>query len=160
MRCDEVLELLTAFSAGELPVDVRRAMQAHLGDCAGCRAAVARADVLAGVLAGVPAPPLPEGLASRIVASARQRHEAMPVPPGRLLPWWRPTSAPMRAAAAIAAFAFGIWGASELSQPSAANAGEDNVQPAAESILRDWFEAAPEDSLASRYLVAIKAEED
>jgi anti-sigma factor RsiW len=160
MRCDEVLELLTAFSAGELPVDIRRAMQAHLGDCAGCRAAVARADVLAGVLAGVPAPPLPEGLASRIVASARQRHEAMPVPPGRSLPWWRPTSAPMRAAAAVAAFAVGIWGATELSPPVAARSDGDNAPPVAETVFRDWFEATPGDSLASRYLAAIKAEED
>jgi len=160
MRCDEVLQLLTAFSAGDVPVDVRPAMEAHLSDCARCRAALARVDVLAGALAGLPPPPLPEGLASRVVAAARQRHEAKPVAPGRSLPWWRPTSAPMRAAAAVAAFAFGIWGATELSQPSAAKAAGDNVQPAAETVLRDWFEAAPQDSLASRYLAAIKAEED
>lgn len=160
MRCEEVLQLLTAFSTGELPVDVRRALQAHLGDCAGCRTALGRVDVLAGAVAGVPAPPLPEGLASRIVAAARQRREAMAARTVRALPWWRPTSAPMRAAAAVAAFAFGIWGATELSQPSAAKADGGSVPPAAESLLRDWFEAAPEDSLASRYLAAIQAEED
>jgi anti-sigma factor RsiW len=160
MRCEEVREQLAAYLAGELPVDVFRATQAHLAECAACRAELARVDAFAGVLAGIHMPPVPSGFASRIVATAEERRPVVPSSEQSLRRWWRLTSAPMRAAAAVAAFAVGAWGATELSAVKATEAGADNSQQAAETVVGNWFEAAPGDSFASRYLQAINSEVD
>jgi anti-sigma factor RsiW len=41
-RCVELVELITEYLEGALPTDVRRAVDAHLEGCAGCRNAVAQ----------------------------------------------------------------------------------------------------------------------
>ncbi len=160
MRCEEVREQLAAYLAGELLADVFRATQAHLAECGACRAELARVDALAGVLAGMHMPAVPSGFASRVAGAAEERRPAVLSSEQSLRRWWRLTSAPMRAAAAVAAFAVGAWGATELSAVTATEAGADNSQQAAEAVVGDWFEAAPGESLASRYLEAISLEVD
>lgn len=160
MRCHAVIEQLAAYSAGELSAEVRRAVQAHLAECPACRAEMASIDVSAGVLARTKTPPVPPGFTSRVVTAAEERRcPELPVgqSPRR---WWRFNSAPMRAAAAVAAFAIGAWGASELSTVRPMEAGQDNSQPAADAVVGDWFEAAPGESFASRYLEAINPNVD
>ncbi len=155
MRCEAVKEQLTAYAAGELPAEAHRAVKAHLAECPACRAEMARVDVSAGVLAGVQTPPVPLGFASRVLAAAEERQRtglSFKQTPRR---WWRLNSAPMRAAAAVAAFAIGAWGATELSTAQQTDAGRDDSQAAADAVVGEWFEAAPGESFASRYLAAI-----
>ncbi len=154
MRCEAVKAQLTGYAAGELSAEVHRALQAHLAECPACHAEMARVDVTAGVLAGLDLPPAPSDFAVRVVAAAEERQRTG-LPMGRLRRrWWRLNAVPMRAAAAVAAFAIGAWGATELSTAQQTEAGRDSSQPAADSVVGDWFEAAPGESLASRYLDA------
>ena len=55
MRCEEVQQQLRGFSTGELPMDVRQTVQAHLSECAACCAELAKVDALAGFLTGAQA---------------------------------------------------------------------------------------------------------
>jgi anti-sigma factor RsiW len=155
MRCEDVRDNLAAFASGEAPVDVRLAIRAHLGECAECLAAMSRVDALAGVLVGVEAPPIPVGFSGRVMAAAGHRHGAEYVVSRRSTRWWGLTSAPMRAAAAVAAFLIGAWGAKALSTPAPSTAIVSDTRPVAETALSNWFEAAPGDSVAFRYLDAI-----
>jgi anti-sigma factor RsiW len=160
MRCEAVKGQLTAYAAGELLAEAHRAVKAHLAECQACRAEMARVDVSAGVLAGVQTPPVPLGFASRVLAVADERQRtglSFEQTPRR---WRWFDSAPMRAAAAVAAFTVGSWGATELSTAKPTEAGRGSSQPAADSVVRDWFEAVPEESFASRYLEAINPNVD
>jgi anti-sigma factor RsiW len=163
MRCEDVLKQLTTFSSGELPADVRQAVQAHLAGCSACRAALAEADPLAGVFAGAETPPIPPGFASRVMAAARQRLQA-----GRRsaswnpLRWWRLTSTPMHAAAAavlVIGLAIGLamgWTAA----PSPAEA-ETPAQPDPVTAYRiDYLGEAPSGSLADSYLTLVSMTEE
>jgi len=154
MRCEDVLEQLTAFSSGELPTDSRQAVQAHLAGCAACRTALVRVDALAGVLAGAKTPPMPLGLASRVMATARQRQEAEPVAAWDLMRWWRLTSAPTRFAAAavlVVGLTVGLvmgWTAAPSTGQALAEAQADPLAVYHVGYLSD----APEGSIAESYL--------
>jgi anti-sigma factor RsiW len=152
MRCEDVQIHLTALSAGTLPPDVRSALRGHLAECAVCRAAAARIDALAGLVIDLATPPIPAGFATRVMATAQRRLESDTArrSPRR----WVLTSGPMRAAAAVAAFLIGAWGAKSLSTPSLPSVIVGDTRPA-ETALSGWFEAAPGDSFASRYLSSI-----
>ena len=100
MRCEEVQSSLTAYSSGELPTDVREAVQAHLGRCALCRAALVGIDALASVMASAKTPPVPAGFAARVMAEARSQRSAAVSAGWNPLKRLRLASAPMRAAAA------------------------------------------------------------
>lgn len=73
MRCQDVKIQLQALSIGELPVDVRQAVQVHISDCAACRADLAKIDALACMGAAAQSPPIPEGFSARVLTMARQR---------------------------------------------------------------------------------------
>ena len=100
MHCEEVQSRLPAYSSGELPTDVREAVQAHLDGCAACQAALARIDALAAVLASAQTPPVPAGFAARVMIRARSRRSAAVSAGWNPLRRWRLASARMRAAAA------------------------------------------------------------
>ena len=159
MRCEDVLKQLTAFSSGELPVDVRQAMQAHLAECAACRAALAEVDALAGILAGAQPPPVPAGFAARVTAAARQRQEVEPLVAWNPLRWWRFVPAPMHAAAAavlVIGLAVGLvmgWTTLLASQapPAQATAGADPL----DAYNLDYLGDAPSGSLADSYLALV-----
>ena len=159
MRCEEMLKRLTAFSSGELATDVHQAMRAHLAECAACRAALARVDAFAGILAGARTPPLPPGLASRVMAAARRRQAAEVSAGWNPRRWWGLTSAPMHAAAAVV-LVIGLTVGVVLGSRSALSAGQApavaQVDPLETYSLDDLVDA-PEGSLADSYLVLVSA---
>ena len=159
MRCDQVQEQLRAFSSGELPADVRPAVQAHLAECAACRAALAEVDAVACVLSAAQTPPIPPGFTSRVMTAARQMRRAEPVAAWNLMRWWRLTSAPMHAAAAavlIIGLSFGLvmgW----TSAPSPAQAGTAAQPDPVDAYQIDYLGEAPSGSLADSYLTLVSA---
>lgn len=162
MRCDEVKQQLKAFSAGELPAPVHRAVQAHVARCASCRAELLRLDALAGVLAGTQTPPVPPGFASRVLASARRRRQAEPVPAWDLLGWWRLASAPIRAAAA-AVLIIGVIIGLAMGWAAAPSAGQTSTAARADPLDAyqfDYLGEAPEGSLADSYLTLVSATDE
>ena len=162
MHCENVQEHLNRFTAGDLPMADRRAVQAHLAECAACRAKLAEFDALAGVVASMPTPPIPSGFASRVMAAARKRQAGQPVAAWNLLRWWRLTSAPMHAAAAavlIVGLTVGValgW----TSAPSAARA-ETVAQTDPVAVYQiDYLGEAPSGSLADSYLTLVAATDE
>lgn len=158
MRCEDVLKQLTAFSSGELSANVRQAVQAHLAECAACRAALAEVDALA-VLASGRTPPVPRGFAARVMMAARQRQETKPVAAWNLMRWWRLTSTPMHAAAAavlIIGLSVGlVLGWTSATSPAQAEAA---VQPdPVDAYQLDYLGEAPSGSLADSYLTLVAA---
>jgi anti-sigma factor RsiW len=162
MRCDDVLEQLTAFSTGELPVEVRQAMQAHLAECAACRTALAEVDGLSGVVCAAQTPPIPSGFASRVMTAARQRRRAQPVAAWNLMRWWRLTSAPMHAVAAavlIIGLSVGlVLGWTSATSPAQA-AGAVQPDPV-DAYQLDYLGEAPSGSLADSYLKLVSATDE
>ena len=159
MHCENVQEQLYRFVAGDLPVADRQAVQAHLAECAACRAQLTELDAVAGVVASTPTPPIPSGFASRVMAAARKRQEAQPVAVWNLLRWWRLTSAPMHAAAAavlIVGLSVGVvlgW----TSAPSAARAETAAQVDPVDVYQIDYLGEAPSGSLADSYLTLVSA---
>ena len=161
MRCEDVLKQLTAFSSGELSANVRQAVQAHLAECAACRAALAEVDALA-VLASGRTPPVPRGFAARVMMAARQRQETKPVAAWNLMRWWRLTSTPMHAAAAavlIIGLSVGlVLGWTSATSPAQAAAA---VQPdPVDAYQLDYLGEAPSGSLADSYLTLVSATDE
>lgn len=72
MRCPAVLEKLEAYAARELAPRARARIEAHLRSCPACRRALARREQLEAVVRAVPAPPVPDGFADRVMVRARQ----------------------------------------------------------------------------------------
>ena len=159
MHCENVQQQLNRFAAGDLPVADRQTVQAHLAECAACRAKLAEFDAVAGVVASTPTPPIPSGFTSRVMAAARQRQEAQPVAAWNLLRWWRLTSAPMHAAAAailIVGLSVGVvlgW----TFAPSAARAETAAQVDPVDVYQIDYLGEAPSGSLADSYLTLVSA---
>ncbi|MFW6028207.1 MAG: anti-sigma factor family protein [bacterium] len=162
MHCENVQKQLNRFAAGDLPVADREAVQAHLGECAACRAKLAEIDALAGVVTSTPTPPIPPGFASRVMAAARKRQEAQPISVWNLLRWWRLASAPMHAAAAavlIIGLTVGVvlgW----TSAPSAARAETGAEVDPVDVYQIDYLGEAPSGSLADSYLTLVSATDE
>jgi len=82
MRCQAVRQKLEAYAAAEVPPQVRKRIKGHLQSCSECREALARQKELEALIRNVPAPPVPDGFAGRLMARARVRGEApRPVSP-------------------------------------------------------------------------------
>lgn len=157
MRCENVLRQLGAFSAGALPADDREEVRDHLLECAACRAALAEMDRLAGILAGIRTPPLPGGLAARVLAAARRRQESEFALTWNWAQHWRMASAPMRAAAA-AVLAVGLGVGAMMGWTAASMPGRSQATGQADPIDTYQIESlgeAPEGSLASSYLTLV-----
>lgn len=83
--CDEIRERLLAYHDGELPVEERRAVEAHLLWCADCAREAALIGETLGRVQALPAPEPPEGFWEAFGVEVRQRI-ARERPPR--LPWW------------------------------------------------------------------------
>lgn len=160
MRCEDAQGQLNAFTAGELPAEAHEVVRAHLAECSACRATLAKIDPLAGAIAGAQEPPVPEALASRIMAAAREREEARPLAAWNLARWWRATSFPMHAAAAavlIIGLSIGIamgW-TSRREQP------RTTMEPdPVDAYQIDYLGEAPAGSLADSYLTLVSATDE
>ena len=87
MRCQTVRQKLEAYAAAEVTPQVRERIEGHLRSCSGCREALARQKELEALVRSVPAPPVPDGFAGRLMARARVRGES----PRRVSPsGWKP----------------------------------------------------------------------
>lgn len=78
-KCEEVRERLSAWLDGELSEEGRAQVAAHLESCAACRRELAQLTALNAALAELAAPPVPLGLAERVLAR---------VQPSRRF-WWQ-----------------------------------------------------------------------
>ncbi len=87
MQCKDAQKQLRAFSLGELPVEIRQAVNEHLSGCGACRLKLAAIDDVAGVLAAAKMPPIPAGFAPRVLALARQRRNAEAAEIWNMLRW-------------------------------------------------------------------------
>ncbi len=159
MRCEEVVRQLNRTSAGELPPHVHEAVHGHLAGCEACRAALAEIDALAGILAGMPSPPVPAGFTTRVMAAAAMRRKAKDVTEWSFVKWWRTVSAPIHAAAAAAliiGLSIGLaMGWSTASLPAQAGAAaQSNLL---DGYQIDYFSEAPSGSLADSYLTLVAA---
>ncbi len=153
MRCQDVQNQLRAFSIGELPMDVRQTIQAHVSECAACRAELAKIDALAGVFAAAQTPPIPPGFASRVLATARQRLKTDPIEPWDLMRWWREASAPMHAAAAavmVLGLTIGLLMGTASGPLPTQVAGKMQPDPF-DAYPLDYLGEAPGGSLADNY---------
>ncbi len=75
MRCQTVRQKLEAYAAAEVAPQVRQRIEGHLQSCSGCREALACQRELEALIRSVPALPVPDGFAGRLMAEARLRGE-------------------------------------------------------------------------------------
>ena len=87
MRCQTVRQKLEAFAAAGVAPQVRERINGHLRSCSGCREALARQKELEALIRSVPAPPVPDGFAGRLMVRARVRGQT-PRPVSRS--GWKP----------------------------------------------------------------------
>jgi anti-sigma factor RsiW len=151
---------LSAYVRGELPPDVRSALQAHLRECPACLASLTALDPIAAALVQSQEPPAPQGFAMRVMAAARSRRKPVVAGDWDLLHWWRMTPAPMRAAAAamlVAGLAAGLatgWTA----RPATRQAQDAQAVALADAVAvyhLDYFGDAPDGSLADGYVALL-----
>lgn len=149
MRCEQVQRWLSRTFDDERSSELATAARRHVAQCTACQEFANSLPRIDGLLDRLPAPLPSSDFVSRTLARLPQNAQ-ITIKSRR-----RGLVAPIsRATAAAAAFAVGVWGATELQRASA-----DEAPPAAVTVLSDWFEATPPESLASRYLAAIHAEE-
>lgn len=71
--CARNRKRLSAYIDSQLPERVRRSVERHLGECPSCRFVYDELRELSSVLGAYDAPPVPNGLSSRILAEAASR---------------------------------------------------------------------------------------
>ena len=152
MRCTRAQRWLSRELDGELSPAQAAALRQHVAQCWSCQE-VARS--LRGVGDALDALPAMEARPDFVMRTLA-RLDAVPQPSKwtRLAPW------PLRVAAAAAAFIGGVWAASDVAAP--APSADENATAGARSdaaLLADWFTAAPDESVAGRYLDFIPGEE-
>jgi len=157
MKCRKIISYLNAYVDGELPERRRRTVEAHLAVCESCRGRVEDIRGMDELFQGtLPVPPVPDGLAARIMAEARRRQPvAIPGSPSPL-PAWNPLrwiaglSAPMRLAACATVLLAIVVGLSLDGR----GVTRRNVFPEQGKDLYglEWFAPAPPGSIGSIYI--------
>ncbi len=158
MRCNRTREKLDVYLTGELPRHVQERVKIHLESCQDCQNALIGLRRLAAVLDGTPAPPVPRGFASRVMARASGRMgQRKPFWAAVELPmrWWMESAFPLRvctAAVLILGLTVGLlmgrdtWGGRAIRGPATEEADVFAVYNV------DYLEEAPSGSLAETYL--------
>ncbi len=109
MQCPEARDALLQVATGRTPPDVRRAVAAHLADCAECRALAGELEETAALLRAVPDPAPPEGFWPDFMLRLEEGIRESATLGGRLRRWLRtPPSLVPAAATAAAALVFAI----------------------------------------------------
>ena len=164
MRCKQVRQKLDAYAANELTPGVGEQVESHLVTCDACCQALARMEELAALLRSVPAPPVPEGFAARLMAAARERLAARERPARALASpwrWWTSVPVPMRLAAAavlVISLSLGaLMGWDTARGVAAAPSASAQADPTAVYNL-DVLADAPSGSLAEAYLALASAQ--
>ena len=106
LLCLRFRKWLGAYLDGELSLAKRLLVETHLGRCETCRTALENIRNLEPVLLNLEVPPVPVGLAGRVMAIAREKAAQLQRPvlwnPGQ---WWLTISAQARAASVAMLFA-------------------------------------------------------
>lgn len=153
MRCRKVISYLNAYADGELPGKLRLAVKDHLAVCKTCQR---RLEEIRGIdmlfQSTLSVPPVPDGLAARIMAEARRRQSV--VAPKRSewnpLRWVAGLSAPMRIAACVAMLLAFVTG---LSLDGGWMTGQVmNTEPEKNLSGLEWFDPALPGSIGSVYI--------
>jgi anti-sigma factor RsiW len=155
MNCEQILGLLSPYLDDEIMPSLREEMTRHIDSCATCRQALAQLGEIDGRLRHAPIPEVPEGLAARVLARARERIERRgrgAAGVGTVLQWWTTQTTALRlavAAALILGLVTGLWMGKDFTvDPTPA---ADEPGPSALYNL-DFLTDAPSGSLAQAYL--------
>ncbi len=157
MRCRKIIPYLNAYVDGELPERLRCIVEAHLAACKSCRKRLEEIRGIDELFGGtLPVPPVPDGLAARIMAEARRRQPTGM--PGRhsQSPTWNPFqwvagfSAPMRLAAFATALLALVAGLS-------LDGGHESrwhvfIEQGKDLYGLEWFAPTPPGSIDSVYI--------
>jgi len=158
MRCKHVTRRLDAYATGEVSARDRVRIDAHLEGCASCRRALADLESMAGLLSRIATPPVPEGLASRVMFAALSRRAEPRTARWNPVQWWRMVSVPMRAAAAamlvLGAVAGLFMGWSALPS-SVQTPGTRTQADPLDAYSLDYLTDSPKGSLADSYLTLL-----
>jgi anti-sigma-K factor RskA len=136
MERNGIHELSAAYALHALDDEERSAYEEHLAQCAECRHDVAAFQETAAAMAyEVESPAPPPALRERVLESARsERPNVVPLPERRR--WTLPAAVGVAAAAACAALALGLWGASLSSDLSDERAALDESRQVV-SVLQE-----------------------
>jgi len=157
VRCRKITSYLNAYADGELPVRLRRVVESHLAACESCRRRLEEilgtAELFEGTL---PAPPVPDGLAARIMAEAHRRQPAG-IPGGHSpSPTWNPFQwvAGLSTSMKIAACATVLLAIGAGLALGGANVTRGNVLIEQGIDLHgvEWFAPVPPGSISSIYI--------
>jgi len=157
MRCKRIVSYLNAYVDGELPEGLRRLVESHLAACESCGGRLEEIQGMDVLLDGsLPVPPVPDGLAARIMAEA-QRRQLASAPKRRFSPLaWNPVqwvvdlSAPMRLAAGVTVLLALVAGLSLDGRGVAERVAR--VEPGRNLSGLEWFNPTPPGSIASIYV--------
>jgi len=162
MRCQLVQQKLDLLASPDLADSERQQIEGHLRSCPACQRALARQRQLQALLQTVPAPPVPKGLAERVLARAARQPSADPAP--RPSPWrraeggrvWGRVRAGLRMAASLAAgLLIGVFLGQETWQAiDQAAAPAEPANSVAASALENLSDPG-DDTLARTYLQLI-----
>lgn len=154
MRCETVEQGLDAYRTKGLDPQVQSQIDSHLADCRSCREALVRLERLAVLLGSDPVPPVPQGMAERIMTEARREFQA-PRPMDRkrpsLLCWWRSLTLPMQTAAA-AVLAVGLAAGALMGRDTGQRLSLAASGNFSEEHNFDYLSEAPAGSLVDAYL--------
>jgi len=160
MKCDKVLDRLGAYADGELSRLQSRRIGRHLEGCSSCQVHLAGLREVNRIVGEIPMPPVPEGLALRVMAEAARRA------PGverlslidRGCEWLtqalQAMSYPVRLAACGTVIAASLGGVLMADRITPADRRYADVVAARELDGVEWFGAAPPASVAAAYLAA------
>ncbi|GBE12690.1 hypothetical protein BMS3Abin13_00982 [bacterium BMS3Abin13] len=152
MRCRKVISYLNAYADGELPEELRLVVKDHIAVCKTCRGRLEEIQGIDVLFQGtLSVPPVPDGLAARIMAEARRRQSV--VAPKRSewnpLQWIAGLSAPMRIAACATVLLAFVAG---LSLDGGWMSGQGSSEPEKNLSGLEWFDPAPPGSIGSIYI--------
>lgn len=155
LSCLKYRNRLGAYLDGEVSPRLSKAVAAHVTRCEACRVALEELRGVAPVMHTLDVPPIPAGLADKVMERARTisvRSHERPVA-WSPLKWWRMGSAPLRLAACatiLLAFCLGV------ALGRGAFVYEENKTPVPGVASMDgfeWFSQTPPASLGSTYLM-------
>jgi len=160
MHCRTVQRKLNAYLDRELATPERARVDAHLGVCAKCSEALDRLVRVGAALEQLPAPPpVPDSLAERVRARARQRLARLR--PQRVVVRPRPLFWPVMGVAAAAILVLGLglgalmgWDTLRPCPAPAALVGQAGPD---EVYSLDYLTEAPRGSVAEAYLSLVSA---
>ena len=98
MSCIGYRKRMGAYLDGELSEREQKSVEAHLTGCVACRAALSDLRALEPLLHVMEVPPIPAGIAAKVVAVAQTHRSEKATASWNPFQWWRMTTTPIHAA--------------------------------------------------------------